>query len=210
MRQTSIPLLGWRAAGWCVLLAFAACAELANLSGAPVRQRPAGSGGGTAARPSRASAGQPAIVLSSASGAAGQTVSFTATLRTGGAVVAGAQNDVAFDPVNIPVAAKSAGKPQCTVNPAIAKDGSAFAFRPNKCGGKSCTGVRALVLSLSDIRPIADGAVLYTCVVRIPPSAQAGQYPLAISAVALSTPDGREVPRATGVAGTITVTGQRR
>jgi hypothetical protein len=210
MGQRSILSFGRCGAGMLVL-ALAGCAELADVGAPPVRQRSARSASGpTTSRPPRSSAGAPAIVLSSATGAPGQTVSFTATLRTGGASVAGAQNDVTFDAVHTPVVAKSAGKPQCAPNRAIGKDATAFAFRPSKCAGAKCTGMRALVLSLSDVRPIADGAVLYTCTVRIPRSAQPGTYPLAISAVSLSTPDGREVPAATGVAGTITVTGQRR
>ncbi len=200
----------WNGVGVCVSLALAGCAELASLSApAPVRERPARTQtGNTAARPARVAPGQPAVVLGSASGAPGQTVSFSATLRTGGATVAGAQNDIQFDPVNTPLASKSAGKPQCAVNPAIGKGATAFAFRPNKCSGSACTGVRALVLSMTDIRPIADGSVLYTCTVRIPRTARPGTYPLAISGVALSTPDGQEV-RASGVAGSVTVTAKR-
>jgi len=205
MGQRSISSPGLRCAS-LVCLALAGCAELADVTAPPVRQRPARSAG-TAA--SRSSAGSPAIVLSNASGAPGQEVSFSATLRTGGASVAGTQNDVNFDAVNAPVATKSAGKPQCAANRAVGKDATAFAFRPSKCSGRKCTGMRALVLSLSDVRPIADGATLYTCKVRISPSAKPGSYSLAISGVSLSTPDGREVPGATGVGGTITVTGKR-
>lgn len=199
----------WYNVELCVALTLAGCAELASLSAPPpVRERPTRTqpaGAGT--RPSR-SAGHPAVVLDKVSGAPGQAVSFSATLRTGGATVAGAQNDIQFDPVNTPLASKSAGKPQCAVNPAIGKNATAFTLRPNKCSGRACTGMRALVLSVTDTWPIADGSVLYTCTVRIPSTAQPGTYPLAISAVAMSTPDGQEVPRATGVAGAITVTGK--
>ncbi len=149
------------------------------------------------------------MVLEKVSGAPGQTVSFSATLRTGGATVAGAQNDIQFDPANALVVSKSAGNPQCAVNPTIGKNATAFTLQPNKCSGRTCSGIRALVLSVADTRPIADGSVLYTCTVRIPSTAQPGTYPLAIRAVVMSTPDGQEVPRATGVAGAITVTANR-
>jgi hypothetical protein len=201
----------WHGLELCVALSLAGCAELASLSdpppvrGRPVRTQPASAG----TRPGRVASGRPAVVLDKVSGAPGQTVSFSATLRTGGATVAGAQNDIQFDPANTPLASKSAGKPQCAVNPTIGKNATAFTLLPNKCNGRTCTGMRALVLSLTDTRPIADGSVLYTCTVRIPSTAQPGIYPLAISAVAMSTPDGQEVPRASGVAGAITVTAKR-
>lgn len=201
----------WLSLELCVALTLAGCAEFASVSapppvrGRPTRTEPAGAG----TRPSRAPSGRPAVVLDKVSGAPGQTVSFSATLRTGGATVAGAQNDIQFDPANTPLASKSAGKPQCAVNPAIGKNATAFSLRPNECSGRACTGMRALVLSITDTRPIADGSVLYTCTVRIPSAAQPGTYPLAISAVAMSTPDGQEVPRATGIAGAITVTAKR-
>lgn len=207
-RETKRPVpCQWYRLAMCVALVIAGCASLeprspdAQVRGQRVRT-PAPSAGG---RSGRAPSGKATVELSNARGAAGQTVTFAATLHTGGATVAGVQNDIEFDPVQTPLAVRS-GKPHCTVNPAIGKNATAFAFRPGKCSGRTCTGVRALVLSVTDVRPIADGSVLYTCTVRIPPTARPGTYPLSISNVAMSTPSGAEIPNATGRAGTITVT----
>ena len=198
----------WRRLGLCVALALAGCTSIESRSPAPpVRgqrvRTPPQDGGATSGRAPRP--GKPTVELSSTRGTPGQTVSFSATLRTGGATVAGVQNDIQFDPVHTPLAVR-AGKPRCTVNPALGKNATAFALQPSKCSGRSCTGMRALVLSVTDTRPIADGAVLYTCTVQIPPTARPGTYPLAISRVAMSTPNGQEIPNATGVAGAITIT----
>jgi len=147
----------------------------------------------------------PAILVGSISGAPGQQVSFSVTLSTGGAIVAGTQNDISFDPNSIPVAAIANGKPDCHVNPDINKNGTSFAFRPPGCSGSGCTGMRALVLALDNIDPIPDGSVLYTCNVAVAPGAVGGDYPLTISGVILSSPQGVRVDGATGTNGSVTV-----
>lgn len=209
MRSQDGASYRWRLLGLCAALILGGCAEVMSPS-PPVRGRTTRSEtAGARTRPARAASGQAAVVLSEVSGAPGQTVSFTATLRTGGATVAGTQNDIQFDPANTPLARSSAGAPRCVVNSAIGKGATAFSFRPSKCSGRACNGIRALVLSVTDVRAIADGSVLYTCKVQIPASAKPGTYPLAISAVAMSTPDGQEVPRVAGVAGAVTVKAKR-
>jgi hypothetical protein len=130
--------------------------------------------------------------MGSASGAPGTQTTFDVTLSTAGAMVAGVQADIAFDS-NTPVAATGAGRPDCTVNPAINKQGTAFAFQPPGCSGTGCTAFRAIVFSLSNVEPIADGAVLYTCKVNIDPAAAPGPYPLLVSNVGMSTPDGQPI-----------------
>jgi outer membrane lipopolysaccharide assembly protein LptE/RlpB len=71
---------------------FAALAALLLLSAC---QMPLG---GTSQRPAPVSGGQggPTIELSSASASPGQTATITATLQTGGASIAGTQNDITF------------------------------------------------------------------------------------------------------------------
>lgn len=149
--------------------------------------------------------GLPQLALGAVSGAAGQTVLVSATLRSGGERLAGTQNDIEFDPRQISIPAKSNGRPDCAANSALGKEGTAFSFLPTGClKTKSCTSVRALVLSLSNVEPIADGAVLYTCRVAIAADASPGAHPLAISRVGFSSPNGQAIHGA-GANGSVTV-----
>lgn len=150
--------------------------------------------------------GVPSVDVGSASGAPGQEVTFAVSLSTAGAIVAGVQADIAFDSLNTPVAATPAGRPDCMVNPDIGKESTAFAFQPPGCSGAACTAFRALVLSFSNVDPIADGSVLYTCNVDISPGAAAGSYPLIVSNVGMSTPDGQPI-ESVGTDGEIIVAG---
>lgn len=149
---------------------------------------------------------EPMVNVGSNAGAPGERVTFTVFLSTAGALVAGVQADIAFDPLNTPVAATGSGRPDCTVNPDINKDATAFAFQPPGCTGASCTAFRAIVLSLSNVDPIPDGSELYTCNVDISPGAAPGTYPLVISNVGMSTPDGQAIP-SSGTDGAINVIG---
>lgn len=140
-----------------------------------------------------AATGKPRIVLSSASATPGQVVTVSATLQTGGTSIAGTQNDIGFDAKQIAIMPKANGKPGCSANPAIGKEGTAFSFQPSGCKsaiGSGCSGVRALVLSLGSVDPIASGAVLYTCKVQISPQARAGAQPLTLSRTGFSSPKG--------------------
>ena len=149
--------------------------------------------------------GLPQIALSSASGAAGQTVKIAATMRSGSEKLAGTQNDIGFDPHQVAFAATSNGKPDCSANAAIGKEGTAFSFLPAGCQkGGTCTSVRALVLSLSNVDPIPDGALLYTCTVRIAADASPGAHALPIGRVGFSAPNGKAV-NGTGANGSVTV-----
>jgi hypothetical protein len=77
--------------------------------------------------------------------------------------VAGTQNDINF-PREAQIAATDNDTPDCAVNPDIGKEATGFVFLPHGCTpGVDCTGVRALVLSTSNVDPIPDGSVLYTC-----------------------------------------------
>jgi hypothetical protein len=86
------------------------------------------------------------------------------------------------------------------------KGATSFAFRgATGCTGPACGGLRALVLSTGNVTPIGDGSALYTCKVNIAAGASDGQYPLTISGIILSDPNGNQVPGATGINGKITV-----
>jgi hypothetical protein len=148
----------------------------------------------------------PSVEVGSASGLPGGQVTFAVSLSTAGASVAGVQADIAFDSINTPVAATATGTPDCVVNPSIGKEATAFGFQPPGCVGAACTAFRALVLSFSNVDPIPDGSVLYTCNVDIAAGAAPGSYPLTISNVGMSTPDGEAID-STGTDGEIIVSG---
>ena len=149
--------------------------------------------------------GGPGIILGTATGNPGVQVTFDAILNTAGATVGTAQNDITFDSLNAPIASDLHGEPDCFVNLALGKPPS-FSFLPNKCTGTACNVVRAALLDFSlVINPIPDGSILYTCSVNIAAGANPGEYPLTISRVVLSDPNGTPVPNPAGADGKIIV-----
>lgn len=173
------------------------------------------------------------LVASTQSATAGTQVTISVTLQTEGAMIAGTQNDLAFDATNIPVprhCTKTANvmvtcsvdadcppvngvadtcstKPACYVNPDIDKGATSFAYRgATGCSGPACGGLRSLVLSTGNVDPIPDGSVLYTCFVKVAATAT-GSFPLTLSGVILSDPDGQPVTPATGCNGAVNAGG---
>lgn len=122
-----------------------------------------------------------------------QTVSIDVTLNTGGAPVAGTQNDLQFEP-ETPVRATAGGRPDCSVNTVIGKESSSFAFRPPGCTpGIDCIGIRALIFSLENIDAIPNRSVLFTCQIAIAANAT-GSYALTCSSARAAPPDGQDYP----------------
>jgi hypothetical protein len=146
----------------------------------------------------------PALIASSATGFPGDRPTLTVTLQTGDAIVAATENEIGFDPA-APMGTKINGKPDCTVNPEIEKTATAFSFLPSGCSGVTCTTVRAIVLSIDNITPIADGSVLYTCRINLLPDAPPGKYPLILSGVSLASPSGAAIFDVLTIDGTVTV-----
>ncbi len=144
--------------------------------------------------------------MSTVNAAPSQEVSFSVSLRSAGQRIAGTQSDITFDSTDTPIAAKSDGRPDCTVNPAINKNGTAFAFVSKFDIGSYVErrGLRALVLATDNVDPIPDGSVLFTCKANIAPTAS-GIYPLTISDVVLATPDGQAIADEVSVGGAIVV-----
>ena len=142
------------------------------------------------------------IIVGDAAGAPNSTVPFDVSLETQ-AQIAGVQVDIAFDP-KAAIVAKEDGKPDCTVNPAIDKDATSFAFQPSDCTvGTTCTGIRAIVLSLENLDPIPDGSKLFTCNLALAADA-AGTYPLTCSNPGAGDTNGDKVG-ADCTSGTVTV-----
>ena len=174
------------------------------------------------------------VTVGTASGNAGQEVTFNVTLQTGGQTVAGAQNDITYVPAFGSVPSKlvcnsdptqscatnqecidASGDPldtcvkapQCDVNTVIKKEATRFAYQPPGCApGTDCTGVRAIVFSAINTRAIPDGAVLYTCKFDIAGGAS-GTSPLTNSNALLSTPAGGQID-ATAVSGSVSTGGE--
>jgi hypothetical protein len=138
------------------------------------------------------SAAAQSVTAGTASGARAAQVSVSVTLQNGGLnYFAAVESRVAFDPVNIPIAAKVDGTPDCTVNPSIQKQGS-FAFWPSGCIGKECQQLRTAITFTSSDQSglIPNGSTLYTCKVNIASTAPTGTYPLVVTGTGGSTAGG--------------------
>lgn len=121
-------------------------------------------------------------------------------LATGGNAIVATQNDLEFGQ-GVQVNRRPDGRPDCTVNPGIRKEGTAFAFLPGGCADATCTAVRAVVISFENTDAISDGAVLYTCEVTV----EADETELRVSNVILSDAAGDRIPGSTGREGAICV-----
>ncbi|MBI3786242.1 MAG: hypothetical protein HY270_22875, partial [Deltaproteobacteria bacterium] len=151
--------------------------------------------------PPRAAPAGPAIYIVDQNLSAAGSATIEAKLVSGaGNQVAGTQNDMAF-PAGALIVTKN-NKPDCTVNPAINKGGTAFSFRTANCpSGSTC--VRALVLALDNTDVIPDGSTLFTC--NVTTSGTGGT--IAVSGARLSTPAGSAISGATSQDGIICIGG---
>jgi len=88
-----------------------------------------------------------------------------------------AQLDLVLDPP-LSIAPRDDGRPDCTVNAAIDKPSSGFAYRTRGCpSGSSC--VRAGIFKFAaDSKVIEAGAELYRCRVIVAPDVLPGAYPI--------------------------------
>jgi hypothetical protein len=130
------------------------------------------------------------IEVGRAPGVPNETLVIDVVLHTGGAAVAGTQNDIAFQP-ETPIAANADGRPDCWVNPALDKPASAAAFQPRGCvPAITCAGARVIIFAFDNVNPIADGALLYSCRLDVRIHAPAQSYPLPCSNAAASDPRG--------------------
>jgi len=141
------------------------------------------------------------IVVGMAAGTAGATSAFSVSLdllTDPPAEIAAAQIDVGFD-VATAVPAGNGGAPACSVNAAIDKADSSFAFLPTGCApGVDCSGVRAVIRSLSNATPIGDGSELFACSLDLSPNATPGSYPLPASNASATASAGEALPVLTG------------
>ena len=117
------------------------------------------------------------VDIGRAEGEAGTTVSFDVSLRGGGGKIVATVNQISFDAA-AEVDTTADGKPDCSLNPALPKEHTGFAFQPRNCApGASCTSMKAVVISLNPSTaklPIPDGP-LYTCRFTIPDTGAPGK-----------------------------------
>jgi hypothetical protein len=119
------------------------------------------------------------IVVGSATGKPGDTVSIPVFLSAVGEQVGGIANDLTFD-ASIPVTG------DCQVPATL--DGGATLSPSNCTVGVDC-GIRAVVFSLS-AQVIPNASLLYTCSVKIADDAPLQTFPIMCSAPEASTPSG--------------------
>lgn len=124
------------------------------------------------------------------SGVPGDSVEMAVVLDTTGHSVGGIQIDIEADPP-LSIGITEAGRPDCWRNPEINKDFTSYSF-PFRFDGQ-WNRMRALVLSLTNVDPIPDASLLFTCRVHIDADAQPGEYQLLASRLLGSTPQGEEI-----------------
>jgi hypothetical protein len=141
------------------------------------------------------------LKIAPVSGLPGDSVDMAVYLHTTGNEVAGIQIQVrALAPLTIAIS--DTGRPDCWRNTELNKDYTVYAF-PNRAAG-DWTYMRAIVVSLTNVDPIPDGALLFTCRVDIAPDAEPGEYQLTADRMEGSTSDGVAI-EAVGSGGTVSV-----
>jgi hypothetical protein len=124
--------------------------------------------------------GSPIVIqVGTASGNPGKTVGFAVTLTsTAQLQIAATTNCIAID-ANVPFAQTATHAPDCTVNDAIQKADSSFAFAPSGCDPSStCQSMCADIHGANGTPAIPQGAMLYSCRIAIPNTTANATYPL--------------------------------
>jgi len=134
----------------------------------------------------------PLLEVGTARGVPGERVEFPVTLWVGAETMSGLQADIAF-PSAAPIPPRLDRKPDCTFGDGLG-GWSDLAFQPPGAllSGEPVTGIRALILSIES-DAIADGAVVLTCSVDIASDAVPGRYPLSVTNLLGTDPDGHEI-----------------
>jgi len=143
------------------------------------------------------------VEVGSASGEPGDRVHIEIRLHPGAEEVSGIQADIAFDPAAAFVRGPS-GRPDCVfgTDPSVAGF-SSTGFQPPFCTD-DCTAVRIIILK-TDAGPLPEDALLLTCAVDIAADAAPGTYPLSLSFLGATTPEGQWLDLG-GIEGSVTVT----
>jgi len=123
------------------------------------------------------------IDISSASVDPGATATVRVTLNAAGEQVGATMNDITFSP--------NARLVSCAVDPSTGGQLSTVRFQPKGCTpGVNCERARALILR-SNGQPIPDGALLYSCEVKVADNAGASTFPLNCASASASSVAGK-------------------
>ncbi len=150
------------------------------------------------------STGGPAINLNSVSGAAGATVTITATLANSNQAFAATSNDIVYDSTQVNVLLKPNGKPDCTINLDIGPDSvpgkNLSTSQPTSPPAMKI--LRVGVLSTENVNVIPDG-LLFSCKFQIAAGASPGAKVL--DNIARASDPASVLTELGGTDGTITV-----
>jgi hypothetical protein len=138
------------------------------------------------------------VGVQASGGNPGGSVEVQIILAGGNGLVAGMQTDISWDPSCVSVASAGGDTASCFGNPTIHKD-----LSTKIQSGSSL--LRALFFSLSDVKPIKQDAVLFTCVFNIDPATTATQCPINLSNLIVSDSKGGRLP-ATADSGVVRIT----
>jgi hypothetical protein len=138
------------------------------------------------------------VGVQTSDGNPGSSVEVQIILIGGNGLVAGMQTDISWDPRCVSVASGGGDTASCFANPTIPKN-----LTTKIQGGSSL--LRALFFSMSDVEPIKQDAVLFTCVFNIDPATTATQCPINLSTLIVSDSKGGRLP-ATVANGVVQIT----
>jgi hypothetical protein len=155
----------------------------------PVPAQPVGVDPPPFPTPTRVLVNPIALEVQADSGTAGEEVECRVVLHTRGQAVAGVQVDLEADAA-LHFATQALGEPQCQANPAIGKTDTGFHLFPSE---RRTLALRAVVLSFTDLAPIADGSVLFSCRLHIGTGTPPGIYDLTPTNLLGSTPRGERI-----------------
>ena len=138
------------------------------------------------------------VGVQTSDGNPGSSVEVQIILIGGNGLVAGMQTDISWDPSCVSVASGGGDTASCFGNPTIPKN-----LQTKIQSGSSL--LRALFFSMSDVEPIKQDAVLFTCVFNIDPATTATQCPINLSNLVVSDAKGGRLP-ATAAPGVVRIT----
>jgi hypothetical protein len=180
-----------------------------------------------------AAANAASMVVTEVAGAPGSIVNFLVLLDSGGAQVAGTENDIAFS-AQTPLTEGETGVgtcsttttqnclsnldcpsgetcmrptgPNCTIGFAIKGGTQQKQAAFSFVDATTMTGIVVGATSLNTT-PIPDGSILYICEAMINLDTPDGDYPLTLSNLGFADPNGASIPATDGTNGTIRVKG---
>jgi hypothetical protein len=128
--------------------------------------------------------------IQAGAGVPGGSVQAQVFLTGGNGLVAGVQTDIAWDSTCLSAVPGDGDAAECDVNPAIRKQLSTRIRNPST--------LRAVYLSMSDVKPIQEDTWLFSCQFTIDPATTARQCVISLVNVILSDSQGGRLPATAG------------